>query len=342
MAAKIRWGILGTGAIAKQFAKGLSALPDAELTAVGSRTAASAEAFGNEFNVKHRHSSYAGLASDVDVDVIYVATPHPMHASNTKLCLDARKHVLCEKPFTVNAFEAREIVASAREKKLFLMEAMWTRFIPVIVRVRQWIKEGAIGKPRMVLADFGFRASVDDTSRLLDPALAGGGLLDVGIYPISFACMIFGQLPVTVTGQAEIGKTGVDEQAGILLKFPDSQLAVLSCAVRTETPQSAHILGENGSITIHAPFWKATTATLTPADGESMTVELPLSGNGYNYQAEEVMRCIRSGKLESEIMPLDESIALMKVMDDLRSLWGVQYPSETMPGLPRTTTTPAE
>src|SRR5690242_8331636 len=177
MSAKIRWGILGTGAIAKQFAKGLAVLKDAELTAVGSRSSASADAFGNEFNVKRRHASYAALAADPNVDVIYVATPHPMHCANTLLCLEAGKHVLCEKPFTVNAFEAREIVAKARSKKLFLMEAMWTRFIPVIVRTRQWIKDGAIGKPRMVMADFGFRADSADSGRLLDPALAGGGLL---------------------------------------------------------------------------------------------------------------------------------------------------------------------
>ena len=335
MSSKIRWGILGTGAIAKQFAKGLSVLPNAELVAVGSRSKESASAFGDSFGIPRRHASYQALAADAEVDVVYIATPHPMHAENTMLCLEAGKHVLCEKPFTINAPEARDIVAYARAHKLFLMEAMWTRFIPIIAKAREWIQEGAIGKVRMVTADFGFRASLDETSRLMDPALGGGGLLDVGIYPISFAAMAFGATPIHVSGHAHLGETGVDEQAGILLTFPGGGLGVLACAVRTNTPHEAYILGEEGQIRIHAPFWKATTATLTQGENDPMTIELPHTGNGYNYQADEVMRCIRAGKLESDVMPLDESLCLMRVMDELRAQWKMCFPSELMPGLPK-------
>lgn len=327
MEQKIRWGILGTGNIAHQFARGLSVLTDAELVAVGSRSQETADAFGDEFGVGRRHPSYEALANDPDVDAIYVSTPHSLHRENSLLCLDAGKAVLCEKPFTINAREAEEVVKAAREKQLFLMEAMWTRFLPALVRVRELLAERAIGDVRMVAADFGFRTNVNPKSRLFDPALGGGALLDVGVYPVSLASMILGA-PARVAGLAHLGETGVDEQGAIVLGYAGGQIANLYTAVRTNTPHDARIMGTNGSIQINSPWWKPTALTVSVAGAEPEVVELPYEGNGYNYEAAEVGRCLRAGKLESDHMPLDETLAIMRTLDQIRAEWGLKYPMD--------------
>lgn len=362
MADNVRWGILGTGAIAQQFARGLQGLPDARLMAVGSRTAESAERFGRTFDIPHRHADYRVLAQDPDVDVIYIGTPHPFHAENTLLCLRAGKAVLCEKPFALNAAEAQMMIAEARARRLFLMEAMWMRYLPAMVQLRRWLAEGVIGDVRMVLADFGFRAPFDPHSRILDPALGGGALLDVGIYPVSLAFMVLGT-PQRVTGAAHLGVTGVDEQSAWIFEYPQGQLAVLSAAVQTTTPTEARILGTEGAIHIHAPMYRPERLTLTrkkglaeipsrlPANIKSFGRALgldrlwrrlrgaggsdyhfPLHGNGYNYEADEVARCMREGRLESAIMPLDETLVIMETLDQLRSQWGLVYPGEAAAG----------
>lgn len=323
----IRWGILGPGNIAHRFAEGLSVLPDARLIAVGSRSREKAEKFASRFNIPHRHGSYVDLANDPDVDAIYVSTPHPFHKESSILCLKAGKAVLCEKPLAVNAREVKEIIACARESKRFLMEAMWTRFLPVTVKVREWLAEGAIGEVRMLTADFGFRSGWNPEGRLLNPELAGGGLLDVGVYTIAMAYMVFGVPPSRIASVAHIGETGVDEQATMLLGYDAGQLALLSCAIRTNVPQDAKILGTEGSI--HIPdFWHATSATLHAAGKDAQRVEMPFVGNGYNYEAAEVSACLREGKLESDIMPLNESLSIMETMDKIRAQWGLKYPME--------------
>lgn len=327
MSTPIRWGILATGSIAHQFAGGLAVIPDAELTAVGSRTVETANAFADQYNVPRRYASYEELAADPDVDVIYVATPHPFHKENSLLCLDAGKAVLCEKPFTMNAREAEAVVARAREKGVFLMEAMWTRFLPISGKVRQWISEKAIGDVRMIAADFGYRAEFDPEMRAFNPDLGGGGLLDVGVYPIAYISMILGPEPDRIASLADLGDTGVDEQAAVVLGYPQGELALLSCAVRTDTPNEVRILGTNGQIHLHPPFFTGTTATLKAGNREE-TVELPLEGNGYNYQAVEVMKCLRDDRLESGLIPLDETVAIMNIMDRIRSQWGLKYPME--------------
>lgn len=323
----IRWGILGTGNIAKQFARGLTAIADADLVAVGSRTRDSADAFGAEFEVPRRHASYEALAADGEVDAIYVATPHSLHRDNSILCLENGKAVLCEKPFAINAGQARDVVAVARERGLFLMEAMWTRFIPAVVQARRWIAEGVIGEPRLVAADFGFRAGVNPKGRLFDAALGGGALLDVGIYTISMASMVLGPNPDRIETTATMGETGVDEQSAFILGYEGGEMAVLYTAVRTSTPVETRILGTDGRILIHSPFFKAEKVSLQAGD-RNEEVELPLEGNGYNYQAVEVMNCLRAGKTESDVMPLDETVALMEVMDNIRAQWGLKYPME--------------
>ncbi|MBA3826720.1 MAG: Gfo/Idh/MocA family oxidoreductase [Ktedonobacterales bacterium] len=322
----IRWGILGTGGIAEKFAEGLAVLDDAELVAVGSRSAASAATFGERYAVPHRHATYAELASDPDVDVIYVSTPHPFHKDNSLLCLAAGKAVLCEKPFMINASEAAEVITFARERQLFLMEAMWVRFLPIFVHLRDLLSAGAIGDIQVVHADFSFRAEFDPAGRLFDPALGGGALLDAGIYPVSLASMLLGP-PSEIVSQSRFGATGVDEQAAILQRYQQGQLAVLTTATRNDAPQEILICGTTGYIRL-VNWLGGTTMTITRPQQPDEQIQMPLTGNGYNYEAAEVMRCLRAGLLESPIMPLDESLALMHNLDAIRAPWGLRYPSE--------------
>lgn len=323
---KIRWGILAPGSIAHRFASGLEVIPDAELIAVGSRSKERADKFADEFDIPHRHGSYADLVNDPDVDAIYVSTLNSFHKDCTILCLEAGKAVLCEKPFAINAEQVREMIACARENKQFLMEAMWTRFIPIIVKVREWLAEGAIGEPRMLTAYFGYRGRVNPEGRLFNADLGGGGLLDVGVYTIAMAYMVFGA-PSTIASLGHIGETNVDEQAAMLLGYDAGQMALLSCAVRTSIPEEARIMGTEGSIQI-PNFWHSTSATLHAAGKEPEHVEMPFKANGYENEAIEVMRCLREGKLESDVMPLAESLSIMETMDTLRAQWGLKYPME--------------
>ena len=322
-----RWGILGTGSIAHKFAAGLTSVTDATLAAVGSRAQETADAFGDEFDVANRHSTYEALAQDPNVDAIYVSTPHPFHQENTILCLEAGKAVLCEKPFAINAEGARRMMAVAKDNGVFLMEAMWTRFVPLMVEVRKIIVEGRIGEVRMCQADFGFRAGINPEGRLFDPALGGGALLDVGVYPVSFASMVMRKIPTRVTGFAEIGETGVDEQAGMVLGYGGGEIAVLSTAVRTNTSGEARIWGTEGKIEIGPRFWCPDTAELT-VGGDIQTLNIPYEGNGYNYEAMHVAECLREGKTESDVLTLGETITIMETMDGLRGKWGLKYPME--------------
>lgn len=327
MKEKIRWGILSTGNISKQFARGLRAVADAELLAVGSRTKASADAFGREFGAARCYGSYAELAADPDVDAIYVSTPHPFHKENTILCLEAGKAVLCEKPFAMNAKEAEEMIAIARRNKVFLMEAMWTRYLPAICEVRRLLRANAIGNVRLLQADFGFRAPFNPQSRLFAPELGGGALLDVGVYVVSFASMIFGK-PQNITGLAHLGDTGVDELCTLVLKHDGGAMASLSAAISTTTPHEANLLGTEGRLRIHAPFFKAEKISIIRPGKSDEILNFPIAGNGYNYEAAEVGRCLREGHLESETLPLAETLEIMRSMDEARHQWGLKYPME--------------
>ena len=324
---KYRWGILGTGAIARQFVRGLRSVPEAEVFAVGSRSQASAAEFADKRNIPRRHAGYEGLASDPDVDVVYIATPHPFHAENATLCLEAGKPVICEKPFSVNAAEAGWVVGLARERGLFLMEGMWTRFFPLMEEVRRLVSTGTLGEVRMLNVDFGFRAEADPASRLFAPELGGGALLDVGVYCVSFASMVLGP-PSGAVGTAHLGDTGVDEQASMILEHEEGRLANLSVGIRTTTPQEATIMGTEGYLRIHHPWWRPSSMTISRPGEEDEIVETPVTGNGFNYEAAEVMRCLEAGKTESDIMPLDETISVMKTMDGIREAWGLSYPGE--------------
>jgi predicted dehydrogenase len=323
----IGWGILGPGRIARRFVEGLSVVEDVRLVAVGSRSLERAEIFGKEFGIPNRYGSYEALAEDPDVDVVYVATPHTSHKEHSLLCLRAGKHVLCEKPLTVNAAECEELICAAHEQGRFLMEAMWTRFFPVMCKLRELVSERAIGDVRMVSADFGFHSAFDPASRIFDPELGGGGLLDVGVYTVSFAHMVLGRPPAEIAALADIGETGVDEQAAIVLKFDRGEMALLFCGVRTQTVYEARIYGTDGMIYVEPSFWSPDAFTITRG-GESERIAPERVGNGFNYEAAEVASCIRNGKLESDIMPLAESLQIMETMDAIRRIWHLTYPCE--------------
>lgn len=323
----IRWGILSTGKIARAFAAALKTIPDAKLLAVGSRHRVTADEFAINFDLPRAYDSYTALVADPDVDIVYVGTPHPLHAENALMCLQAGKHVLCEKPFAMNAAQARAMIDLAREKRLFLMEAMWTRFIPAVKHAKALIDQGVIGKVWMMSGAFCFRALFNPKGRLFDPELGGGSLLDVGVYLLSFASWLFGK-PVRIQSSARLGSTGVDEHAVMQLVYEDGELAALTSAVRLKMPIEVLLAGTEGYLTLHEPFYKTTRFTITPVEGEPQTYTVPYEGNGYQFQALEVMRCLREGLLESPVMPLDETLQIMQTMDAIRAQWGLVYPNE--------------
>jgi len=330
MTSRIRWGILGTGWIAHRMAEALAVLPDARLVAVGSRTREKAEAFGKAFDVPLRFDRYEKLAACPEVDVVYVATPHVFHRRDATLALQAGKAVLCEKPLTVNATEAEALVSTARSEGLFLMEAMWTRFVPAVARLRTWIADGAIGDVHAITADIGWAQPYDPDSRIYSPDLAGGALLDVGIYPVSLAAMLLGT-PSAVSGVMHPAPTGVDAQCAVSLAYPDGAVAAFAAVLPTDTPRDLLVIGSEGWIRLHPPITHPEGLTRGTHDGPDEVVELPHLGNGYTHEAIEVMSCLRAGKLESEIMPLDESLSILRTLDSIRELWGLRYPADGEP-----------
>jgi predicted dehydrogenase len=323
----LRWGILGAGSIANRFCSDVKSLSDHRLAAVGSRDKAKADTFADKFSIQNRHDSYEALVADPEVDVIYVATPHPFHKEHSLLALGAGKAVLCEKPFTINAGEAEAVVKEARDRGLFLMEGMWSRFFPALVKLRELVAEGAIGEPRMLQCDFGFRSGVNPEGRLFKPELGGGGLMDVGVYTVSLASMIFGE-PNRSTSLANLGSTGVDEEAAMLLGYPKGGLAVLSTAIRLNTAHEATLLGTDGSIKIPGAWWCPRKLTVKRSGKDEETFELPYEGGGFQFEAQHVAECLRAGKTESDVIPLDETLSIMRTLDGLRAQFGLKYPME--------------
>jgi len=317
-----RWGILGTGTIAGKFAEGLRAVPDAALVAVGSRRLETAQAFAARHGASRCHGSYEALARDPDLDAVYVSSPHTGHREHAMLCLEHGRAVLCEKPFAMHRREAEAMVALARTRGVFLMEGMWTHFHPVMVKLRELLAAGALGEVRYLQADFGFRAPFDPAARLFDPALGGGALLDVGVYCVSLAHMVFGGPADEYVGMAALGETRVDEQSAWIGRWSGGRLGVMSSAIRTETPQEAVICGTDGSVRIPR-FWSPSSLCV-----DGVETAFDLRGNGYNYEAEEVARCVRAGRTESETLTLDQSLAVMGDLDRLRAPWGLRYPAD--------------
>jgi len=319
---ELRWGILGTGNIANKFANGLRAVPGAELAAVGSRSAATAEAFAKEHGARRAHATYEDLAHDPEVDAIYIATPHVLHHENTLACIAGAKAVLCEKPFAMNAREAEEMVAAARAAGTFLCEAMWTRFLPGTRRVRELLTSGAIGEPRQLECDFGFRTDFRPEGRLFNPDLGGGALLDVGVYCVAYARMVFGSAPEEIHSSAHLGETGVDEQSAYIFRYDSGALARMSSATRTQSPQHATISGTEGSIEVPG-FWHAQEVIV---NGESE--QHPHLGNGYSHEAVAVAEALAEGATECAEIPLDETLELARTLDEIRAQWGLRYPAD--------------
>lgn len=324
---KYNWGILGCGKIAHPFAEGLKALPQAELLAVASSSAVRSNIFGEKYKVARRYHGYESLVKDPDVDIIYVATTHNFHFEHTMLALENGKAVICEKPLAINARQAREMIDFARNKRVFLMEAFWTRFLPSTLEILKWIREGRIGEVRLFKADFGYYMPFDPGHRSYNPELAGGALLDVGVYPLNFAFDLFGDYPESWVSLPSISSTGIDQQSAYVLKYSNGSMAVLNAAVNVETKHDAWIYGTEGSIYI-TEFFHAKSAIIELNNGQREEIPLPVESTGYNYEAAEVMRCLDMGLIESPVMSLDESLRILELMDRFREDWGMRYPGE--------------
>ncbi len=318
--ADIRWGILSTGGIASAFAKDVARAPGAVVTAVGSRSPEAAQRFAREHGIERAHGSWVGLAGDSDVDVVYVATPHSGHHAASALCLGAGKAVLCEKPLTLNAAQARDLVEMARERGLFLMEAMWMHANPAVREVVRLVADGAIGTLTNVEADFGLGGPFPPTHRLRDPRLGGGALLDLGVYPVALAHRLLG-MPASIEATGRLTPEGVDAWTRAELRYEAGAVATLECAIDTETPWVATITGTEGRIVVPKPFFVPDRYVLDGA-------EVLVPHQGFVHEIEEAGRCLREGLTESPLIPWSRTIEVMEILDDIRDQLGVLYPNE--------------
>jgi predicted dehydrogenase len=322
----IRWGVVGPGAIATGFADAMAQTDGGTIVAVASRSAERAAAFGDRFAIPTRYGDNEALAADPDVDVVYVATPQSRHEPDTLTMLAAGKHVLCEKPFALNARQGARMVAEARARGLFLMEAIWSRYLPAYRSLVDVIGEGRIGTPLFVEADFGFRRPLEPDHRLFDLALGGGALLDLGIYPLQLCSLVLGS-PEHVVAEGVVGVTGVDEVNAAVLRYPGERLGVIKSAIRVGMSCTARISGTDGWIELPMLMHCPNSLTVTTSAG-SEHMDGSYQGNGLRFEIEEVHRCLSEGLVESPIMPLNETLDLAATLDDIRAQLGVVYPGE--------------
>ena len=287
MAKTFNWGIIGLGKIAHKFAQDLQVIKSARLHAVASRSLSKAQDFAKIYHANHAYGSYEEILQCPRLDVVYIATPHTLHCTNAIMCLNNQIPVLCEKPFAMNAAEVRRMIAAAKNNNTFLMEALWTRFLPTIQKTLSLIKSGAIGEVLSLKADFGFRATFDPDSRLFNQQLGGGALLDVGIYPVFLSMLLFGK-PTGIQAMATIGSTNVDESCGVLMKYTNNKMAVLHSSIVTKTPTEAYIFGEKGAIRINSRWHEPTSVTLLQNGKDPQDFFFQFDSNGYRYEAEEV------------------------------------------------------
>jgi len=330
----VRWGVIGTGGIADAFVTDLALLPGASVVAVGSRSAAGAQRFGAAHGIGHRHASYQALVDDPDVDAVYVAVPHQAHHDAALLAIAAGKAVLVEKPFTVSAAEATDLVAAASAAGVLLMEAMWTRFLPHMAAVRALLAAGALGEVTTLIADHGQWFAYDPAFRLFAPELAGGALLDLGVYPVSLASMVFGA-PDRVAALSSPAQTGVDAQTSVVLSHPGGGHALLSTTLRALTSTRAEIAGTQARLLIDPVWYRPTTLHVVQRDGTTQRHDFPDEGNGLRHQAAEVARCLAEGRTESPLLPLAETVAVMGTLDEVRRQIGLAYAWEATPGVRR-------
>jgi len=327
MAERLRWGVIGTGWIAQQQVADLL-VDGGVVTAVGSRAAESARDFADRYGIPSAYGSYEELVADPEVDAVYVATPHPFHASNALLALNAGKHVLVEKPFTINAAEAREVVELAGERGLVVLEAMWTRFLPHMGRIREIVAAGVIGEVRSLIADHNQDLPKDPKHRINDPELGGGALLDLGIYPVSFSFDLFGA-PAVVKAISSPTSTGVDRQTGILFGYRGGEQAVLHTALDTAGPNTAVVVGTGGRIEIDPVWYMPTGFTVYDPSGavvERYDSDVP--GRGMQFQARELERLVAEGAADDDLLPPGQSVAVIEALDEIRRQIGLVYPTE--------------
>jgi predicted dehydrogenase len=331
----VRWGILATGKIAHAFVGDLAELDECETVAVGSRRQESADAFARAHGIPAAYADYRSLLEDPAVDVVYIASPHSMHREHVELAFEAGKAVLCEKPLTLNAADAELVVAQARQQQLFFMEAMWTRCNPLIRRLQQLASSGELGEVRQVRADLGFVVDRPPTDRLMDPALGAGALLDMGIYPLTLAQLFLGT-PTVVAATASLSPAGADLDVSMSLGYTGGATASLTTTMTAWSPRTASIATNRGRIDLAAPFHHPTTATWTSYDtdpdvgGPAQVEQIsePMRGRGYAHEALEVVRCLRRGETESPLVPLDETVTMMRLMDTIRKQIGVSYAAD--------------
>lgn len=319
----IKWGILGCGKIAEKVAEDILRVEDSKLVAVAARDQDRAIGFGAKFGAEKCYGSYKELAEDASVDVVYIATIHPYHAEATLLCLDHGKAVMCEKPLAMNIDQVNKVIGKAKSKKLFLMEAIWTRFFPIVQQVLVLIEEGRIGQIKSIHADFGFKAK-PEVARLFDKQLGGGSLLDIGLYPLFISLIILGE-PEKITSSASFTEEGVDESCGMILNYADGATAVLNSTFAADTQTEAWIHGSEGSIKLHGRFHNPSKLSLWKNGEEIEEIEEPIEGNGYGYEIAHVSSCLKQGISESPLLTHELSRKLVSMMDRVREQIGLSY-----------------
>lgn len=324
---KIKWGILGLGKIAQKFASDLRLSEASTLYAVASRSKEKAIDFGNRFGAELKYDSYHALIKDSNVQVIYIATPHAFHFEWAKLCLENGKHVLCEKPLGMNESEVKGLMQIAKKNKLFLMEGLWTRFIPSFEKVLELITENTIGEIQWIKADFGFKAKKDLSGRLFNKKLGGGALLDIGIYPIYLSTMLLG-IPKQIKSSARLTSEGIDSYCAMIFEYEDSVIAELEATFETDTPIEAIIAGSKGEIKMHRPFHHSEKISLDLSNGEKHVFNLKYRGEGYFHEIMEVEKCLNENTMESKKHPLSKSLELIRLMDKIKSQIGLTYTAE--------------
>ena len=320
---KIRWGIVGPGNIARKFAEAIVNVDCAELVAVASRSENSGREFAEKYNIPNVFAGYESMAESDIIDAVYIATPHPFHKPCAEIFLNAKKHVLCEKPICVNANQAIELKECAKENGVFLMEAMWTRFIPAILEAKKIADSGEIGDVMGLRADFCYSLTPDAEYKIFDPKMAGGSILDVGIYPLNLAAIFFGALPEEVKSSVYVNYD-VDCHTNMLLKYKNGEIASLSSGTMIKKPGDGYIYGTKGYI--YLPMFFGASELTVCVNDEERNIKKPYIGNGFEEEIYEACNCIKAGKTESDIMPLDESIRILKLMDKIRKEHGVIYP----------------
>lgn len=325
----MNWGIMATGAIAKRFAGVLSQMrcEGEVLLAVASRSAQSAQKFATSYNVPHSYASYGELLADEQVEAVYIATPNNLHFENARDCLLAGKHVLCEKPFTLNVSQAQALYALAQEKGLFIMEAFWVRFLPGMLKMREVIASGEIGQVVHARSDYGFIARGERRDRKMASALGGGALLDIGIYNLGFMYMVMGSAPVSFTSSVRMNELGTDDFSSVQLQYDGGRSATIATSIGMDMPRRAAIWGSEGEITLD-DFQQAECFSVRRYDGAERLVEAPFDIEGFEYQIREFSRCVAAGVAQSDVLTHADTLCVLKTMDDIRASWGMRFIGE--------------